>query len=189
MKIKILSRGGALVLALTIMTAGAGAVSAQTKSKKAAKPAAKSVGKSVAAPKVTQIDAAQLKKILQPSGKPLLVNFWATWCDPCREEFPDLVKIGVEYQGKIDAVTVSMDELSEINRDVPIFLAEMKSTFPAYLLKVPDEGEAIALVAKDWQGGLPFTVLYDANGAIVYSKQGKFNVADLRAALAKSIVK
>ena len=51
-------------------------------------------------PKVTQIDAQALKNLLKPNGKPLLINFWATWCDPCREEFPDLVKIGADYSGR-----------------------------------------------------------------------------------------
>jgi thiol-disulfide isomerase/thioredoxin len=110
-------------------------------------------------PKVTQIDAEALKNLLKPNGKPLLVNFWATWCDPCREEFPDLVKIGADYKDKIDLITISLDELSEINGDVPKFLAEMKSNSPAYLLKTPDEAAAIAIISKDWQGGLPFTIL------------------------------
>src|SRR4051812_22516591 len=55
---------------------------------------------------VTQIDDARLKTLLRANNKPLLVNFWATWCDPCREEFPDLVKIDADYKGKIDFITV-----------------------------------------------------------------------------------
>lgn len=125
-------------------------------------------------PKVTQIDAPGLKNILKPNGKPLLINFWATWCEPCREEFPDLVKIGTDYKEKIDLITVSLDELSEINGAVPKFLAQMKSESPAYLLKTPDEEAAIKLVSKDWQGGLPFTILFNAQGETIYSKQGKF---------------
>ena len=125
-------------------------------------------------PKVTQIDVSRLKDLLKPNGRPLLINFWATWCAPCREEFPDLVKIGRDYKGKIDLITVSLDELSEINGDVSKFLAEMKSESPAYLLKTPDEGAAIGLVSKDWQGGLPFTILFNAQGETIYSKQGKF---------------
>src|SRR5215203_4722788 len=39
-------------------------------------------------PKIMQIDDAKIKALLKPNGKPLLVNFWATWCVPCREEFP-----------------------------------------------------------------------------------------------------
>jgi thiol-disulfide isomerase/thioredoxin len=85
---------------------------------------------------VTQIDAKGLKDLLKPNGKPLLINFWATWCASCREEFPDLVKIGTDYKGKIDLITVSLDELSEINGEVPKFLAQMKSESPAYLLKM-----------------------------------------------------
>ena len=131
-------------------------------------------------PKVTQIDAAALKNLLKPNGKPRLINFWATWCDPCREEFPDLVKIGADYRDKVDLISISLDELSEVDRDVPKFLVEMKAQTPGYLLKVPDEGAAIAVVSKDWQGGLPFTILFNADGAAVYSKQGKFNTAFLR---------
>ena len=60
---------------------------------------------------VKRIDFAGLRKALTPSNKPLLVNFWATWCDPCREEFPDLVKLDAEYKGRIDFITISLDEL------------------------------------------------------------------------------
>src|SRR3982750_1512348 len=63
------------------------------------------------APKVTQIGIEALKPLLKPNAKPLLVNFWATWCDPCREEFPDLVKIENEFRGKVDFVLVSLDDL------------------------------------------------------------------------------
>ena len=125
-------------------------------------------------PKVTQIDEQGLKDLLKPNGKPLLINFWATWCGPCREEFPDLVKIGMDNKDKIDLITISLDEVSEIKGDVPEFLAQMRSESPAYLLKTPDQDAAIELVSKDWQGGLPFTILFNAEGETIYSKQGKF---------------
>ena len=145
----------------------------QTQESKEEAPAAKTETIS-SPPKVTQIDATGLKDLLKPNGKPLLINFWATWCGPCREEFPDLVKIGKDHRGKIDLVTVTLDDVSEINGDVPKFLAEMRSDSPAYLLKTADESAAIALVSKDWQGALPFTILFNAQGETVYSKQGKF---------------
>jgi thiol-disulfide isomerase/thioredoxin len=140
-------------------------------------------------PKVTQIDDAGLKTALKPNGKPLLVNFWATWCDPCREEFPDLVKIDTEYKGKIDFVTVSLDDLAEIGRDVPKFLSEMKAEMPAYLLKVADESAVISSIAKDWNGGLPFTILYNDKGEIAYFKQGKVKVDVLKVEIEKFISK
>lgn len=135
--------------------------------------------------KVTQLDAAGLKTLLKPNGKPLLVNFWATWCDPCREEFPDLVKIDNDFRGKIDFFTVSLDDSAEIATSVPQFLESMKAEMPAYLLKVPDEGEVISAVAKDWQGGLPFTILYNEKGEIAYFKQGKVKIETLKAEIEK----
>ena len=139
---------------------------AQTKSKNK-KPANANL------PKVTKIDEVSIKKILVPDGKPLLVNFWATWCVPCREEFPDLVEIDKEYKGKIDFITISLDDLAEIKRDVPKFLSEMKAEMPAYLLNTNEESAVITSISKDWQGGLPFTVLYNEKGEIVHFKQGK----------------
>jgi len=147
--------------------------------------AAKTETVSILPPKVTQIDEQGLKDLLKPNGKPLLINFWATWCGPCREEFPDLVKIATDHKGKIDLITVSLDELSEIRGEVPKFLAEMRSESPAYLLKTTDADAAINLVSKDWQGGLPFTILFNAQGETVYSKQGKFETDVLVAEIDK----
>jgi thiol-disulfide isomerase/thioredoxin len=135
--------------------------------------------------KVAQIDVAGLKDVLKPAAKPRLINFWATWCGPCREEFPDLVRIGNEHRDKIDLITVSLDDPSEIDGEVAQFLTQSKANFPAYLLKTPDEDAAIALVSKDWKGALPFTILLNAEGEAMYTKQGKFKPDALEAAIGK----
>ena len=140
-------------------------------------------------PKVTQIDIEGLKKLLKPNGKPLLINFWATWCDPCREEFPDLVKLDAEYKGRVDFITVSLDDLDDIATLVPKFLLEVKADMPAYLLKTPDESAAISMVAKDWSGNLPLTVLYNTSGEQAYMRAGKFKYETLRNELAKVVAK
>lgn len=132
------------------------------------------------APVVTKIDNAQLATLLKPNGKPLVVNFWATWCEPCREEFPDLVKLDTLYKGKADMLTISLDDLAEINGDVPKFLGEMKSTIPTYLLHTSDQDAAITMVSKDWAGNLPLTIVYDANGKMVYQRSGKFRYETLK---------
>lgn len=137
-------------------------------------------------PKVTQIDILALKRLVRPAGKPLLMNFWATWCDPCREEYPDLVKIDQEYRGKIDFVTVSLDEVTDKDTAVPKFLIDMKAEMPSYLLVTNNEEAAMGVVSKDWTGGLPFTILFDAKGGVLYSRQGKVKIDVLRAALVKS---
>lgn len=126
-----------------------------------------------------------MKELLRPNGKPRLINFWATWCGPCREEFPDLVKIGTDHKDKIDLITVSLDEAVEIDGEVPKFLGEMRSEFPAYLLKTPDADAAINLVSKDWQGALPFTILFNAQGETIYIKEGKFDTDVLVAEIGK----
>ena len=145
-----------------------------------------------AAPTVKQVDFAELKTIIKQSAtakRPLLVNFWATWCPPCREEFPDLVKIDNDYRGKnLDFVAVSLDDLADKDGDVVKFLTEMKATMPAYLLKTDDEEAAIKAVAPDWRGGLPFTILYDANGKAVYGKMGAVKPDVLRQEIEKTIL-
>ncbi len=137
------------------------------------------------AARVTQIDAVRLKQLVKPNGKPLLVNFWATWCDPCREEFPDLVKIDEKYRGQIDFITVTMDDLSDINTAVPQFLQEMRAQMPAFLLKTADEDAAISGIASGWRGGLPFTLLYRSDGSVSYFRQGKASPLVLSAEINK----
>lgn len=131
-------------------------------------------------PKVIQINEVTIKKLLKPNGKPLLINFWATWCIPCREEFPDLVEIDNEYKDKIDFITITLDDPAEIDRDVAKFLTSMKATMPTFLLYTPNESEVIGSIAKEWQGGLPFTVLYDKSGDLVHFKQGKIKPETIR---------
>jgi thiol-disulfide isomerase/thioredoxin len=138
-------------------------------------------------PKVTVVNGDELKNLLKPNGKLLLVNFWATWCDPCREEFPELVKISTDYREKIDFITVSLDDLDDLKLAVPKFLSKMNAKMPAYFLKTSDEETLIGEISEDWQGGLPFTLLYDADGKIVYSRQGKIKSDILRQAIDKNL--
>lgn len=142
-----------------------------------------------AQPNVTKIDEKQFASLIKPNGKPLLVNFWATWCTPCVEEFPDLVKIDGEFKGKIDFITVSLDFEEELTTGVPKFLRQMKATMPSYLLITPDETAAIASVSKDWAGGLPFTVLFAPTGELSYSHQGIVKLETLRAEINKILPK
>jgi thiol-disulfide isomerase/thioredoxin len=134
---------------------------------------------------VKKIDAEEFASLIRPDGKPLLINFWATWCEPCREEFPDLVKLDAEYKGRIDFITITLDFEEELETGVPKFLAEMKATMPTYLLVTPDETAAIASVSKEWAGGLPFTVLYAQDGSIAYSRQGLVKLPTMRTEIDK----
>ncbi|MDX6484347.1 MAG: hypothetical protein QOE95_2118 [Gaiellaceae bacterium] len=143
-------------------------------------------------PKVTEIDEAALKSLLGVGAgraRPLLVNFWATWCGPCREEFPDLVKIRRQYDAaKLDFILISLDDPSDIEKLVPEFLSEQRATaLPAYLLHANDSDAAINLVDTDWSGELPATFLYDRTGHVVFKHKGRVKPAELRAALDEAL--
>jgi thiol-disulfide isomerase/thioredoxin len=141
-----------------------------------------------APPKVAEIDEAALKSLLGAGAgrvRPLLVNFWATWCGPCREEFPDLVKIRGQYDAsRLDFILVSLDDPSDIEKAVPEFLSEQRANnFPSYLLHAADESVAINFVDPGWGGELPATFLYDRTGNVVFKHKGRIKPAELRAAL------
>jgi thiol-disulfide isomerase/thioredoxin len=188
-----------IALALTICVAAAHAQTARrggaSPSAKTSTPPAKTPAANAApaadAPSVTEVDLEGLKKLLQPGAdaakaRPLLVNFWATWCDPCRAEFPDLVKVNNDYKDRgLQFVVVSGDDISEIKTGVPKFLSDMKATMPAYLLNVPDMEIAINSVDTTWGGEMPATFLYDRTGQIVFKHFGRVDPKELRAALDK----
>jgi thiol-disulfide isomerase/thioredoxin len=155
-------------------------------------PAARGARVSAAArPTVTEIDAEGLRKLLSrgddpAKARPLLVNFWATWCDPCREEFPDLVKIDAEFRDRgIEFALVSADDVSEIKSGVPAFLQKMRAAMPAYLLNAPNVEVAMELVDRQWHGELPATFLFDREGRVAFKHTGRIKPEELRAALEK----
>ncbi len=167
-----------MFIAFAIFFAQSGAAQTTVEiSKEKNKPAQKRIS---SLPEVKQIDIVGLRSLLKPHGKPLLLNFWATWCDPCREEFPDLVKISDEFNGKVDFITISLDDLADLKTYVPKFLQEMNSKIPAYLLHTPDEGAAIMMVSKNWAGNLPMTILIDTGGIVSYERNGKIRPDILR---------
>lgn len=191
----------ALILAATLTPTAAQKTRKVSKSKSAASnkrttpttttpPAAPPVSRIT----VSEIDAAALAKLLPQADaenpRPVLINFWATWCEPCRVEFPDLVKIDNEFRASgLDFFTVSLDDPAELATSVPTFLSEMKAErIPAYLLNTPEPADAINLVDKTWSGALPATFLFNRRGELVYQHTGLINVAELKAAIRKALV-
>jgi thiol-disulfide isomerase/thioredoxin len=159
--------------------------------KNTAAPSARQTGEAAKLPVVREVDLAALKKLLpgeNAKARPLLVNFWATWCEPCREEFPDLVKIDEQYgAGKLDFITVSLDDVADIRKGVPEYLQKMHARMPAYLLNVPDPEAVINLVDPQWSGAMPATFLFDARGTLVFKHMGRIKPDELRAAIEKTV--
>ena len=140
-------------------------------------------------PAARAINAEEMQDLLKRDGKrPLLVNYWATWCVPCRDEFPDLVKIDARYRAKgLDFIAISLDDLADLETAVPKFLRAMKARMPVYLLNVADPEPAINSVDSAWGGALPATFLYDSKGQVVYKHFGRVNTNELRAAIEKLV--
>lgn len=143
-------------------------------------------------PIVTETKAITELKTLLPSAenkKPLLINFWATWCGPCKVEFPELVKIDADYRAKgLEFKIVSIDNRGAMESIVADFLKSYESTMPSYLLDLPNRrkiSQTIRQIAPKAQNGFPLTLLYDANGKIVYQKNGVIDAKILRAKIDK----
>jgi thiol-disulfide isomerase/thioredoxin len=146
---------------------------------------------SAAAPEASrlkgEVDAKGLAQaIARDKGKVVLVNFWATWCVPCREEFPDLVRLEAVYRDKGLAVLGVSTDLGKDLSAVEKFLATHRPGFPNYhKAKGGDDQDFIDAVDPRWGGELPFTVLYDRGGRKVQALSGKHSYAELEREIAK----
>jgi thiol-disulfide isomerase/thioredoxin len=113
------------------------------------------------------IDAQGYQRILeQYKGKPLVVTFWATWCEPCRDEYPMLNELAKQYapQG-LKVVGISLDQDGESDQILMRrFLARYKPIFPNYRKKKGDEGGFIQAVMPGWNGSIPATFFYGKDG-------------------------
>jgi len=114
------------------------------------------------------IDVQGYQKLLQQyKGKPLLINFWATWCEPCRDEYPLLNELAKQYapQG-LKVVGVSLDQDGDLIL-MRRFLARYKPIFPNYRKKKGQEDAFTQAVMPGWNGSLPTSVFYAKDGTQV----------------------
>jgi len=111
------------------------------------------------------IDASGFQKILDENrGKPLLVNFWATWCEPCRDEYPMLNELAKQYAPKgLQVVGVSMDDDGDLIL-MRRFLARYKPVFPNYRKTAGAEAAFRESVLPGWTGAMPVSVFYGKDG-------------------------
>jgi len=113
----------------------------------------------------TLIDTQGYQKLLeQYKGKPLLVTFWATWCEPCRDEYPILNELAKQYapQG-LKVVGVSLDQDGDLIL-MRRFLARYKPIFPNYRKKKGEEDAFVQAVLPGWNGSIPASVFYGKDG-------------------------
>ena len=122
------------------------------------------------------IDAQGYEKLIQQyRGKPLLVTFWATWCEPCRDEYPMLNELAKQYapQG-LKVVGVNLDDDGDLIL-MRRFIARYRPVFPNYRRKPGNEEPFRQAVLPGWKGTLPASFFYAKDGKQVGSFVGEKN--------------
>jgi thiol-disulfide isomerase/thioredoxin len=122
--------------------------------------------------------AGQPRRLRDWNGKVAVCNFWATWCEPCREEIPLLITLYDKYRDQgVDVVGIGVDKLPNIVE----FAAKLKITYPILIGDV----RALDLMRSlgNSAGALPFTAILDRQGAVTYRKLGAFQQGELDSVL------
>ena len=114
-------------------------------------------------------------------GRVLLLNFWATWCKPCIEEFPHLVKLQRTYAARgLDLVFISVDDDdAKTSRRVRAFLQNMNVASPSFLKVSGDDEAFINAVHPRWSGAVPATFVYDRRGKLAAMTVEEMNLDEL----------
>ncbi|WP_310390032.1 TlpA disulfide reductase family protein [Roseateles sp.] len=113
-------------------------------------------------------------------GRPLLLNFWATWCPPCIKELPELAQFQQEFKARgwqvlglaVDSPSAVREFLKKLPLDMAVGLAGLTGT-------------ELTRTLGNTQGGLPFSVAFDASGELIWRKLGVTNLVELRQMAAK----
>ncbi len=138
------------------------------------------------ADKLIAVDESGYAKLVAgQKGKVLLVNFWATWCQPCRKEMPALAKMAARLAAKgMVLATVSADE-PEDEATARAFVRQAGIKGPSYLKQVKNDDEFIASLDPKWSGALPAMAIYDRTGKKVRVVIGEADLAKVEADLLK----
>jgi thiol-disulfide isomerase/thioredoxin len=118
-------------------------------------------------------------------GQVLLVDFWATWCAPCREELPKLVGLATSYRQKgLNFLTVSCDE-PEQQAEAAAFVQRQGAPAPYYIRRAKDDDQFINSIDTKWSGALPALFLFDRTGRQALSFIGETDMNQLEATIKK----
>jgi thiol-disulfide isomerase/thioredoxin len=134
-----------------------------------------------AAPAPAPATAAQvLDAVKAARAQVVVVNVWATWCIPCREEMPDLLRLRRDYRDRGVALLLVSGDFSTERQAAAEFLGEQGVDFPTYI-KTGDDMAFINAFDPTWSGALPATFIYDGQGRLRHALLGKTSYAELAA--------
>ena len=127
------------------------------------------------------IDEAGIKELVKNNSEKLrLINVWATWCGPCVTEFAEFITINRMYRGRdFEFVSLSADDPLKKEK-VLRFLKEKQASGKNYQFSIDDKYKLIEAIDPKWQGALPYTILVEPGGKIVYGKQGRIDPSEMK---------
>ena len=100
-------------------------------------------------------------------GKPLIVNFWARWCGPCRAEIPELIKFRNAHKGKVEVLGIGIEDKAEPAKE---FAKAYDMDYPVFVAK--EQGIPLMQALGNTKAGLPFTLFIDRHGNVIQRKMG-----------------
>ncbi len=114
------------------------------------------------------------------SEKLRVINVWATWCGPCVAEFPEFVTINRMYRRRDFAfISISADEPDKKSKALQ-FLQKSQASNTNYIFNIDDKYKLIEAIDPKWQGALPYTLVVEPGGRIVYAKEGPIDPAAMK---------
>ncbi len=137
------------------------------------------------AQEISFIDGEQINRWKNTSSDTVLVvNFWATWCDPCVEELPVFEKLTRDYAGKkVQVILVSNDFKMNIETKLKPFVRKKNLKSRVVFMDEPDANLWIGLVSPDWTGGIPSTMIVSKKKNKVLVFEEPLTYAELESAL------
>jgi len=126
---------------------------------------------------IQTVDASDtLSLVSQQRGKVVLLNFWATWCPPCIEEFPDIVAVEKDYRDRgLVVISVSADFPEKKESELRPFLEKHKPRFPVYIMRTTDPNSFVRKIDPEWTGTLPSTFFFDREGKSSIKRYSKMS--------------
>jgi thiol-disulfide isomerase/thioredoxin len=132
-------------------------------------PAEKSMVTALPAFSLPDLDG-KLRHIDEWRGRVLIINFWATWCPPCRKEIPRLIALQQEYSTKgLSVISITTDDKKTVNE----YAISNHINYPILIAK--EEGIALARQLGNNVDAIPYTVVVNQHGQIVYRHSGEFS--------------
>lgn len=140
------------------------------------------------AQQLEKIDETSLRALMESyKGKTVMVNLWATWCKPCVEEFPELLKARNEMKDDgVELVLISLDFGEGAEMKTTDFLKKQEVDFRTYINAFSKDEELINFFDKQWEGAIPATFVYNKEGKLSTALIGKRKYEDFVAAINKA---